>query len=47
MIFSHAYIRGFVEEGRLRKAMWSDGDWQDVIMMAMLDEEWREREVQR
>ncbi|KAE9404065.1 acyl-CoA N-acyltransferase [Gymnopus androsaceus JB14] len=31
---------GFVEEGVQRKAGWSDGKWQDVIWMAMLDEDW-------
>ncbi|KAJ3879983.1 acyl-CoA N-acyltransferase [Lentinula edodes] len=31
---------GFVEEGRQRKANWSGGKWQDVVLMAILDEEW-------
>ncbi|PSR70510.1 hypothetical protein PHLCEN_2v13661 [Hermanssonia centrifuga] len=31
---------GFVEEGRLRKATWIDGEWQDVILMAVLEDEW-------
>ncbi|KAF9077640.1 acyl-CoA N-acyltransferase [Rhodocollybia butyracea] len=31
---------GFIEEGVLRKASWSDGKWQDVFSMAILDEDW-------
>ncbi|KAK7681559.1 hypothetical protein QCA50_015291 [Cerrena zonata] len=32
---------GFVEEGRIRKANWVDGEWRDVVLMAILDEEWK------
>lgn len=35
--------RGFVEEGRLRKAHWLDGTWQDTVLMTLLEEEWAER----
>lgn len=31
---------GFVEEGRLRQAMFRHGAWHDVILMAILDEEY-------
>ena len=31
---------GFVEEGRRRKQFWREGDWRDVLEMAMLEEEW-------
>ncbi|KAF9077642.1 acyl-CoA N-acyltransferase [Rhodocollybia butyracea] len=31
---------GFIEEGILRKASWSDGKWQDVFAMAILEEDW-------
>ncbi|KAF9073489.1 acyl-CoA N-acyltransferase [Rhodocollybia butyracea] len=31
---------GFVEEGVDRKANWADGRWQDLIRMAILEEEW-------
>lgn len=31
---------GFQEEGRLRKAVWRDGQWWDEICMGMLREEW-------
>ncbi|KAJ4482168.1 acyl-CoA N-acyltransferase [Lentinula aciculospora] len=31
---------GFVEEGIRRKANWSGGEWEDIIFMAILDEEW-------
>lgn len=36
--------RGFLEEGRKRKANWVHGGWEDIFLMAILDEEW---EVQR
>ena len=32
---------GFVEEGRLRRHIRKDGAWHDVIMLAMLRDEWR------
>ncbi|KAG9670365.1 acyl-CoA N-acyltransferase, partial [Aureobasidium melanogenum] len=31
---------GFVEEGRRRKQFWREGEFRDVIEMAMLEEEW-------
>ncbi|KAF8650168.1 hypothetical protein AX16_005402 [Volvariella volvacea WC 439] len=31
---------GFVEEGRRRKVNWFNGEWQDSIVMSILDEEW-------
>lgn len=31
---------GFVEEGRLRQAMFRHGAWHDVIVMAVLADEW-------
>ncbi|KAE9398794.1 acyl-CoA N-acyltransferase [Gymnopus androsaceus JB14] len=31
---------GFVQEGVQRKANWMDGKWQDVVWMAVLDEDW-------
>jgi RimJ/RimL family protein N-acetyltransferase len=31
---------GFQEEGRLRKAVWRDGQWWDEIWMGVLQEEW-------
>ena len=31
---------GFVEEGRRRKRYWCEGEWRDVLEMAMLEEEW-------
>jgi len=34
---------GFVEEGRLRQHLWSDGAYRDVICMSMLRHEWLER----
>lgn len=37
------FRRGFVEEGRLRKALWLDGDWIDIILMSILEDEWAER----
>jgi RimJ/RimL family protein N-acetyltransferase len=36
-----SYVKlGFVEEGRLRQAMFRHGAWHDVILMAILEEEW-------
>ena len=32
---------GFVEEGRLRKHVWNDGQYIDYIYMGILREEWR------
>ncbi|KAF7982261.1 hypothetical protein HWV62_29499 [Athelia sp. TMB] len=31
---------GFVLEGVRRKANWSDGEWEDVYDMSILDEDW-------
>lgn len=31
---------GFVEEGRLRQRDWRDGEYHDVMVMGILDEEW-------
>ncbi|KIM89289.1 hypothetical protein PILCRDRAFT_219760 [Piloderma croceum F 1598] len=31
---------GFVVEGIKRKANWSDGKWEDIIDMSMLEEDW-------
>ncbi|MDO5493036.1 MAG: GNAT family protein [Nesterenkonia sp.] len=37
----HLYTKlGFVHEGTLREAMWSDGRWWDAHVMAMLRHEW-------
>ena len=32
---------GFVEEGRLRAHVWSDGRYDDLVVMGMLREEWQ------
>ena len=32
---------GFVEEGRLRAHVWSDGDYDDLIIMGLLADEWK------
>ncbi|MDI3316246.1 MAG: GNAT family protein [Bacillota bacterium] len=34
---------GFGEEGRLRQAILRDGAYHDVVLMAILEEEWRAR----
>ena len=31
---------GFIEEGRLRKRDWAEGEYHDVLVMSILDEEW-------
>jgi RimJ/RimL family protein N-acetyltransferase len=37
----HAYrAAGFVEEGRMRQHVWSDGAYDDVVYMGVLREEW-------
>jgi RimJ/RimL family protein N-acetyltransferase len=37
-------ISGFVEEGRKRKAIYTDGGWSDDVRMGILEEEyWAER----
>ena len=39
-----AYLKaGFREEGRLRDAVWRDGEWWDEIQMGILEREWRKR----
>ncbi len=39
-----SYLKaGFREEGRLRDAVWRDGEWWDEIQMGILEREWRER----
>lgn len=38
---------GFVQEGVQRKANWLDGKWQDVIWMAVLDEDWEASKKER
>ena len=32
---------GFVEEGRLRQRDWRDGEYHDVMVMGILDDEWK------
>lgn len=32
---------GFIEEGRLRKHIWANGDYDDLIVMGVLREEWK------
>lgn len=34
---------GFRREGRLVKAVWFNGEWHDVVLLAMLEDEWRAR----
>ena len=34
---------GFVEEGRLRAHVWSDGSYDDLVVMGVLREEWQAR----
>lgn len=42
------FCRGFTYEGANRKANWNHGKWEDIVHMAMLDEEWAEkREIER
>lgn len=31
---------GLIEEGRLRKAIWIDGEYTDIVEMAILQDEW-------
>ena len=33
---------GFVLEGRVRSAAWSDGQWHDLLEFSILDHEWKE-----
>jgi RimJ/RimL family protein N-acetyltransferase len=40
-----AYLAcGFVEEGRQRAHVWSDGVYDDLVLMGILRDEWREEE---
>lgn len=34
---------GFVEEGRLRRHVWANGDYVDLVYMGILREEWEQR----
>ncbi|MHA2390480.1 MAG: GNAT family N-acetyltransferase [Promethearchaeota archaeon] len=36
---------GFIEEGRLRKAIFNKGEYHDLIMMSILREEWNNRHL--
>lgn len=36
---------GFVEEGRLRRHVWSDGAYDDLVFMGILREEWEQRDL--
>ena len=38
---------GFIEEGRKRQFIWSNGRYHDAIMMGILAEEWSERKKNR
>ncbi|KAK0243720.1 acyl-CoA N-acyltransferase [Armillaria nabsnona] len=38
---------GFLEEGRKRKVNWVHGRWEDMFLMAILDEEWHAQRVTR
>ncbi|KAK0457459.1 acyl-CoA N-acyltransferase [Desarmillaria tabescens] len=38
---------GFLEEGRKRKVNWVQGGWEDIFLMAILDEEWEAQGVTR
>ncbi|KAJ7583037.1 acyl-CoA N-acyltransferase [Mycena floridula] len=31
---------GFIEEGRMRKANWTPNGWEDIVIMAILEEDW-------
>ncbi len=44
----HAYEKtGFVREGRLRQAMYRNGNYLDVLLMSVLQEEWNNRIKER
>lgn len=34
---------GFVQEGQRRKRFWRDGEWRDLLEMALLKEEWSQQ----
>ncbi|KAL1614467.1 hypothetical protein SLS54_009725 [Diplodia seriata] len=36
---------GFVPEGRKREAVWFDGGWHDGLQFAVLEQEWREKQL--
>ena len=36
---------GFIEEGRLRQHVWSDGTYIDLVYMGILHDEWRGNEI--
>jgi RimJ/RimL family protein N-acetyltransferase len=38
---SKSACRGFVEEGRERKANYQDGKWWDIVSMGILEEDWK------
>lgn len=40
IVIQALFRSGFIEEGRARKYNWDDGKWSDVILMAILHEEW-------
>jgi len=39
-------VCGFVEEGRLRRHVWSNGDYVDLVYMGILREEWQNRSTE-
>jgi hypothetical protein len=43
IVFQALFCSGFVEEGRARRYNRNDGKWSDLILMAILDEEWDTR----
>lgn len=34
---------GFQEEGRMRQAIWRDGQWRDCIVMSILEDDYRDK----
>lgn len=36
---------GFVEEGRRRDVVWREGEYHDMILMSILEDEWRAQQV--
>ncbi|HQE20210.1 MAG TPA: GNAT family protein, partial [Aggregatilineales bacterium] len=36
---------GFVEEGRRREVLWREGRYHDMILMSILEDEWRARQA--
>ena len=44
----HVYARiGFIEEGVLRESFYRDGDWRSVVVMSMLETEYRDAQRPR